>query len=311
MTENYLRGIDCSSVQGAVDFANPYIRFAILKSQEGNSGLDAQYNRNVKAAAAAGVTAFAYAFLYPLPHLNPEAQAAAFVKAAGPLATRPIFLDCEWPEVVPSKAGKKGWREWGCNPGQLAEWMRRCAAEVHRLTGIRPALYTYPWWWAAVRDGAPAYGYPRGGDVAWAADYPLWLADYRDGWPRPGSSPRVPRPWLTWTFWQFDGNGGLRLPNGVDCDFCVFRGDAAALEAFAAGRPIAGPEPTPGPPPELNTVLGLQARLQALGFDPGPIDGVRGAKTLAAIRAFQASRGLVADGVVGPKTRAALADGAV
>ena len=54
------------------------------------------------------------------------------------------------------------------------------------------------------------------------------------------------------------------------------------------------------------TITEIQQALMAKGFDPGVIDGVWGRRTAAAVRAFQASRGLVADGVVGPKTREAL-----
>ncbi len=50
----------------------------------------------------------------------------------------------------------------------------------------------------------------------------------------------------------------------------------------------------------------LQARLQELGFDPGPIDGIFGPQTERAVIAFQRHRGLTADGIVGPQTRQAL-----
>ena len=53
----------------------------------------------------------------------------------------------------------------------------------------------------------------------------------------------------------------------------------------------------------------LQLRLTALGYDPGPLDGAFGRKTIDAITAFQKSIGLTADGIVGPKTLAALAAG--
>lgn len=54
------------------------------------------------------------------------------------------------------------------------------------------------------------------------------------------------------------------------------------------------------------SVRRYQQRLKELDFDPGPIDGIRGALTIAAVRAFQRSRRLVVDGIVGPKTYAAL-----
>ncbi|MGP9819163.1 NlpC/P60 family protein [Salinarimonas sp. NSM] len=50
----------------------------------------------------------------------------------------------------------------------------------------------------------------------------------------------------------------------------------------------------------------LQRALAAKGFDPGPVDGIMGRLTRAAVVAFQKSVGLQGLGVVGPKTRAAL-----
>jgi len=53
-------------------------------------------------------------------------------------------------------------------------------------------------------------------------------------------------------------------------------------------------------------ILTLQSTLQQLGFDPHGIDGIFGAGTEAAVIAFQTSKGLTPDGVVGPNTIAAL-----
>ena len=50
----------------------------------------------------------------------------------------------------------------------------------------------------------------------------------------------------------------------------------------------------------------LQVGLRAHGFDPGPIDGVRGPQTTSALVAFQRARGLSPDARVGPATRRAL-----
>lgn len=57
----------------------------------------------------------------------------------------------------------------------------------------------------------------------------------------------------------------------------------------------------------------LQETLNSLGYDCGTADGIFGAKTEAAVEAFQRASGLVADGVVGKNTWAALdaATGAV
>jgi uncharacterized protein (TIGR02594 family) len=48
--------------------------------------------------------------------------------------------------------------------------------------------------------------------------------------------------------------------------------------------------------------VALQQALRQRGYDPGPIDGVRGPKTSAAIRAFQRAHRLSIDGIAGPMT---------
>lgn len=54
----------------------------------------------------------------------------------------------------------------------------------------------------------------------------------------------------------------------------------------------------------------IQQWLKDHGYDPGPIDGIDGPRTKAAVRAYQQANGLAVDGVAGPKTQAAMRGGA-
>jgi peptidoglycan hydrolase-like protein with peptidoglycan-binding domain len=80
--------------------------------------------------------------------------------------------------------------------------------------------------------------------------------------------------------------------------------DANALIA----TPAAAPAPPPPPADRLMpaSVRTLQARLGVLGFYSGPVDGVWGGGTQAAIEGFQRARGLQPDGQLGPATVTAM-----
>ncbi len=79
--------------------------------------------------------------------------------------------------------------------------------------------------------------------------------------------------------------------------------EAVAVDAAAAPAPGPDPAPVPAasaepspppappsPPLERAEVRDVQARLRGFGFDPGPIDGDPGARTLAAAWRYQESR---------------------
>ncbi len=76
----------------------------------------------------------------------------------------------------------------------------------------------------------------------------------------------------------------------------------------APARPVEPVEPVePAEPARDPDVAALQTRLAELGYDPGPADGVFGARTASAVMAFQKVEGLTRDGKVGPEVMSALA----
>lgn len=54
------------------------------------------------------------------------------------------------------------------------------------------------------------------------------------------------------------------------------------------------------------TTRTIQSRLKAWGYYKGKVDGIYGPQTVAAVKYFQRRNGLVADGIVGAKTAAAI-----
>ena len=61
-----------------------------------------------------------------------------------------------------------------------------------------------------------------------------------------------------------------------------------------------------GNPATAREVRVLQRKLRTLGWRPGPVDGMFGARTEQAVVGFQRATGLVPDGIAGPRTRNAL-----
>lgn len=67
-------------------------------------------------------------------------------------------------------------------------------------------------------------------------------------------------------------------------------------DRIAGAGPLVGAFDRAAEPLRLSEVREIQQRLNALGYDAGPVDGLLGPGTRGAIRRFQADRGMVADG---------------
>lgn len=67
-------------------------------------------------------------------------------------------------------------------------------------------------------------------------------------------------------------------------------------DRFKGAGPIAASWPRDERPLVLDERVAFQSALKALGFDPGPVDGVLGHATRAALRAWQKARNIAADG---------------
>ena len=97
--------------------------------------------------------------------------------------------------------------------------------------------------------------------------------------------------------------GSLTKPSQVNL------GDPAWKKNQTQAAPAAAAaNPTGSSPSNLNQgVISLQSQLAARGYDPGPIDGMMGERTRAAIRAYQRDRQMPVDGQVSQALVASLA----
>ena len=90
-------------------------------------------------------------------------------------------------------------------------------------------------------------------------------------------------------------------------------GTCIAASVSVGSAPIiqAGDEPLAqgagyGSADDAKRVRSLQRTLRRLGWSPGPVDGLFGPRTEAAVVRLQRSAGLAADGIAGPRTARAL-----
>jgi lysozyme len=221
-----VRGIDVSKWQGDVDWsrvASTPVRFVIMRATRGNAYDDPRYAEYLAEASANGLVVGAYhrAKVGVAPgDARDEADHFLDVARNGAGDILPV-LDIEDAN--------------GLSVAKLRAWVRRWLARVRGRTGVRPMIYSSPYFWRTYL-----------GDTTWFADrgYPLWIAHW-GVW-----RPDVPaRGWSGhgWTFWQSTSTGRVSgIGPNVDRDRFngagLRRGTIASLRVTPpVGGAIRGP----------------------------------------------------------------------
>lgn len=187
-TTRYLRGIDVSHHQGAIDWervAADRVEFAWLKATEGTGFVDPRYAENRRGASEAGLRVGGYHYFSICADGAPQAE--HFVEVVGDQSdaktTLPPALDVELDD--------------SCDPSrdELLQRLRAFLEVAEAGTGRRVVVYVFP-------DLEERY------DVARALDRPLWIRRLGNREPQQG--------WLVWQKSQTATVDGV--DGGVDLD---------------------------------------------------------------------------------------------
>ena len=199
-----VEGVDVSTYQGhAINWAKVKasgVGFAIMRTGDGY-GRDSTFKDNFVHAKSEGLIVGAYQFMRP--DLDEVKQAQIM---AGQLHEAGWQKGIDLPPVLDVERGN--------SEGHTAEDMLVWLGTMQNMLGVRPTIYGG--WFIASTDP----------DLRLTA-YPVWTPFYDH------TTCNVPRPWQHWTFWQWSSSHSVPgIPGHVDQD--RFRGDLAALKAFAA-----------------------------------------------------------------------------
>jgi len=133
---------------------------------------------------------------------------------------------------------------WGTIPSGAYTILRKFVERVEANLKRTPIIYTAPGFWS-----------PYGTSEAHWAHYPLWVAHWGT------SVPLVPKPWQSWTFWQFTDKGdGLKYgAESLNIDLDYYNGTLAELRAWCGLDQ--GQQPGAGTPVDLT---GIYAEIERL-----------------------------------------------
>lgn len=147
------------------------------------------------------------------------------------------------------------------------------------------------------------------GGVIWqAGKLPGWVREVQQRWTRAAERPPAVRPPSSGPSGQTAGGNGRPVSLGPARPAGADQPAQAAAQSAPPPAPLVPPTATSAAPGPFRTravenVLEAQLALERRGLSPGAIDGVLGAQTRAALRAFQLQERLPASGELDPATR--------
>lgn len=195
--------------------------FAIIRAGQ-NLWIDRDFKVNWREARAAGIPRGSYWFYDS--RADPKKQADLWVSLFnGDTGELPLWADFE----DNYNGNFKGWKHWYNFIERLKEL----------LPGKEIGVYTAYYYWL---ENTVSAGIPNA-SLNYFKQYPLWVANYGV------ATPLVPKPWTTWTLWQFTDNGD-GFPYGVESkniDLNYFNGDIEDFYQRFGISHIPIPNPTP------------------------------------------------------------------
>ena len=179
-SSNIYEGIDVSDWQGFIDYsqvAASGIQIVYIRSSEGFSYVDSQFENNYKNAKAAGLTVGFYHYLTARTVEDAVNQATFFVSTiSGKSPDCKLAMDFE---------------SFGnLNNEQINEISLAFLEKVKELSGKEPIIYSNEY------NANNTFS-------STVASYPLWVAQYEV------SNPTVSQNWNTWVGWQYTDQGEI------------------------------------------------------------------------------------------------------
>lgn len=275
-----MKGIDISHWQQGINLTSVTCDFVIIKATQGTKYVDPCFQKFYAQAMSLGKKIGLYHYYGSG---EPEAQAEHFLQSVRSYIGKAVLV-LDW-EVDQNPDFKKG----PALPKRFLDY-------VLAKTGVHPLIYMSKsvcreYNWTEVVKG----------------NYGLWMAQYANKKPtgyqdKPWTDSKGLGAFKGYAMHQYSSKG--QLPGyGGDLDLDIAYMTPAAWDRYAKADPaLMKVKPVLRKGNQGEEVRELQQRLNASGYSCSKVDGIFGQKTLEAVTAFQADRGLAVDGVVGAKT---------